>query len=236
MLLLRSAAALLVIIMLAACSVSINPPGLTAAEQTATAIIQAAKNTALALQAPGQANMQATDSARPTSSPVQTTQATALAPATLMPTATRTAAPTPTQVPTPTLQPTTTETPTLQPRATETPTPTVTPIPPLYQADWSGETTEWGGPGWKTVGGMLVYDGKGFGRSVVLAPYTPETPDYVVEAEIQFVRLNAANNYPPLASLPEWKMIIMAIQQRCRQPMVQGQASTGWTGHGFHHF
>ena len=61
----------------------------------------------------------------------------------------------------------------------------------LYQADWSGGLGGWsGGPDWRTANGMLVNDGARE-RSIILAPYRPETPDYAVEAEIQRTDTNA---------------------------------------------
>jgi hypothetical protein len=75
------------------------------------------------------------------------------------------------------------------------PTPTVTPESPagsdlLYQADWSAGLNGWfGSQDWKTLNGMLINDGAhdGIGLSIT-APYSPNTADYAIEAEIQVVR------------------------------------------------
>jgi hypothetical protein len=75
------------------------------------------------------------------------------------------------------------------------PPPTATPRPEpgdvLYRPDWGTGLAGWAGPSdWKTVGGMLVNAGSGQrSASVIVAPYQPDTPDYAIEAEIQFVQL-----------------------------------------------
>jgi serine/threonine protein kinase len=55
----------------------------------------------------------------------------------------------------------------------------------LYDADWTGGLAGWsGGPSWRVADGMLVSDVPRE-RSVILAPYRVEVPDYAVEADIQ---------------------------------------------------
>lgn len=77
---------------------------------------------------------------------------------------------------------------TLQTSVTQTASPPGSPI--LYQADWSTGLNGWfGSQDWKTLDGMLINDGthNGIGLSIT-APYTPNTDDYAVEAEIQVIR------------------------------------------------
>lgn len=74
-----------------------------------------------------------------------------------------------------------------------TPTPTVAPIGTvLYEANWADRMGEWrGGSEWKVSGGMLVNDGTccvSGRREFIIAPYSPNTDDYAIEAEIQLVR------------------------------------------------
>lgn len=59
----------------------------------------------------------------------------------------------------------------------------------VYRADWAGGLGGWtGGASWKAVSGMLVNDGQEAGYTYIMAPFTPTTPDYSVEAVIQLAR------------------------------------------------
>lgn len=74
--------------------------------------------------------------------------------------------------------------------ATIRPTPSATPISDiLYQANWTAGLAGWtGDASWSATGGTLVNNG-GVGPVAgvfVAAPYHPPTPDYAVEADIQF--------------------------------------------------
>jgi hypothetical protein len=78
--------------------------------------------------------------------------------------------------------------PATQPTAPVPPTPTPVPAPKpgdvLYQADWSKGLNGWvSGGHWAIANGMLVNTGDG----VAFPPYTPTSPDYAVEAEIQLL-------------------------------------------------
>lgn len=86
-------------------------------------------------------------------------------------------------------------TPTPTPQA---PTPTPTPLPKpgtvLYQANWSSGMNGWfnGSSQWNTVNGMLVSNSKLYYPDIpdaaATAPYKLDTtPDYAVEAQMQFV-------------------------------------------------
>jgi hypothetical protein len=119
--------------------------------------------------------------------------------ATPQPTNTPTPQPTNTPPPTATPTPQPTNTPTRTPRPTNTPTPqpTNTPSAPqpgelLYQADWTSGFNGWTIPqGWKTVSGELVNDGitNSDATQLALPPkITRYTPNYAVEAKIQYVR------------------------------------------------
>jgi serine/threonine protein kinase len=94
---------------------------------------------------------------------------------------------------TPTATPTTTTTATLTPM----PTP-VTGAAVLYQADWSTGLGGWTGRSdWKTTDGMLVDDGTGphNWQLSVTAPYTPSTPNYAIEADIQVVNVGGCSSF-----------------------------------------
>ncbi len=68
----------------------------------------------------------------------------------------------------------------------------------LYQADWSTGLGGWTGRSdWKTVDGMLVDDGTGphNWQLSVTAPYTPSTPDYAIEADIQVINVGGCSSF-----------------------------------------
>ena len=84
----------------------------------------------------------------------------------------------------------------------QTPTPTPTPLPSslLYRADWSNGMGGWRSPLgsvgsqiWTSQNGLLISNGKLAGdpsRLLIVSPYQPQIPDYVVEADIQFHSIN----------------------------------------------
>lgn len=76
------------------------------------------------------------------------------------------------------------------------PTPTATPTPtptPLYQANWSSSLNGWkGGSEWSVNNGMLVNNGtntdlSGQSNFSIVAPFHPQTANYAVEVQIQFL-------------------------------------------------
>jgi hypothetical protein len=62
----------------------------------------------------------------------------------------------------------------------------------IYQTSQATGFASWAGTGqWKTAGGLLVADGSesdGLGTAFLSAPVAAPTSDYIVEAEIQFIR------------------------------------------------
>ncbi len=76
---------------------------------------------------------------------------------------------------------------------TRTIKPTVTSTSLLYQADWSKGMDGWrGGSEWSVKNGMLVNNGNNqiiddANKISILAPFQPQTANYAVEAQIQFL-------------------------------------------------
>jgi hypothetical protein len=78
--------------------------------------------------------------------------------------------------------------PTVAPTATQVSAPA--PGTVVYQAHWSNGMDGWvGNSDWQVLNGMLVNTGKPEGGDppTVLAPYPPQTRNYAIEAQVQYV-------------------------------------------------
>lgn len=139
----------------------------------------------------------------PTNTPVPT--ATLVPTSTPLPTATSTPEPTATPTDTPTPEPTSTptntstpaptSTPTPPPTPTVIPTPTATPTPPpapgsvIYEADWSEGFGGWTSDevGWRTVGGVLIFDGSEASQILAPASATRGLRNYSIDSTVMIV-------------------------------------------------
>jgi hypothetical protein len=78
---------------------------------------------------------------------------------------------------------------------TATQKPTSTPVPILYEANWSDGPDGWSGPGWQHVDGKLVNNGTNTNTYLrTIAPYQLNEDNYAVEAEIRLVSYSGANS------------------------------------------
>lgn len=113
-------------------------------------------------------------------------------------------------------------------------TPTLPPFPAvpagtvLYQADWSSGLSGWiGRRNWRVAEGLLVSDGSLEELSLIVAPFSPPTPDYSLEAEMRWAPITCCRGFGLVARQIEedgyiggvdWVSIGVGLLSRPGQP------------------